>query len=87
MRTGIYHTISDHPVSKLYEFGVSLGINTDGRTTANTSLNNEYKLLADCFKWGKSEFLKCNIHALDASFVEHKIKLGLQEKIINDYGT
>jgi len=83
--TGTVPSLDDHPVNRLYRGGVSLSINTDGRTISNVDLSREYKLLQKHFNWKKAEFFHCNIEAIKHSFVKEPIKQKLLDKINNAY--
>lgn len=65
----VFDTYADHPIDHLYNVGVSVGINTDGRTISNISLTDEYERLQEVFGWGIEHFLTCNRNALEASFL------------------
>lgn len=75
----IYPSIGEHPVNILFLEGIAMSINTDARTVANTTLNQEYWHLHHIFGWKDEEFLNCNLNAVRASFALPRIKQGLQE--------
>ncbi|ELC5005389.1 hypothetical protein RJK40_005046, partial [Salmonella enterica] len=75
----VYPSIGEHPVNALFHEGISLSINTDARTVANTTLNQEYQRLHHIFGWKDEEFLTCNLNAALASFALPHVKQGLQE--------
>lgn len=77
----VFDTFADHPIDRLYNAGVSVGINTDGRTISNISLTDEYQRLQQTFGWGTEHFLACNRNALDASFLPKGKKQQLEKKI------
>lgn len=70
----VFDTYADHPIDRLYNAGVSTGINTDGRTISNISLTGEYERLQQTFGWGAEHFLKCNRNALAAAFLSKEKK-------------
>lgn len=74
----IYPSIAEHPVNILFLEGIAMSINTDARTVANTTLNQEYRHLHHIFGWKDKEFLTCNLNAVRASFALPQIKQGLQ---------
>lgn len=74
----VYPSIGEHPVNRLFQEGISLSINTDARTVANTTLNQEYQRLHRIFGWTDKEFLTCNMYAVQASFSSPKVKLRLE---------
>lgn len=81
IQTNVFESIENHTVDRLYNAGVSLSINTDGRTISNVTLEEEYNLLADEFNWGREQLLKCNLEAIDHAFTSDKIKQVLRKKI------
>jgi adenosine deaminase len=74
MVTKVFNNLKDHPVDFLFNKGVSLSINTDGRTISDTTLNKEYMLLNKEFNWLKNKFLEVNINAMKASFSSNEVK-------------
>jgi len=77
--TKVFKNFKDHPVDFLFRKGISISINTDGRTISDTTLNKEYNLLNKNFNWLKNKFLEVNVNAMKASFSSKEIK----EKIIS----
>ena len=76
----VFDTLAHHPIHRLYQAGVSLGINTDGRTITGISLSDEYERLQQVFGWGAEQFFTCNQNALSASFLPAQQKQELQKK-------
>jgi adenosine deaminase len=72
--TKVFNNLKDHPVNFLLNKGISLSINTDGRTISDTTLNKEYVLLNKEFNWLKNKFLEVNINAMKASFSSNEVK-------------
>ena len=79
IQTNVVNSISEHPIRKLFDLGVNLSINTDNRTVSNTSLTNEYTLLRDNLNFGINDFIKCNINAINSSFLSNDDKVKLKE--------
>lgn len=77
----VFNTIEDHPVNLLKERGIRLNINTDARTVVNTTLNDEYQRLHDAFNWSTADFIRCNEHAIAASFIDNASKQRLLKKL------
>ncbi len=74
IQTNAVDKIQNHPVYKLYQQGILLNINTDNRTVSNTTLNKEYKLLQDTFKFTTADFIKMNKWAIEKSFLNDQEK-------------
>ncbi|NND08094.1 MAG: adenosine deaminase [Saprospiraceae bacterium] len=87
IQTNIYSKMYDHPVDQLLGAGISLSINTDGRTISGTSLTEEYTKLVHAFSWGLAEFRQVNCNALDAAFIDEDLKRALSSVIDSAYGT
>jgi adenosine deaminase len=87
LQTNVYSSLKEHPIKRLFEAGVSVGINTDARTITDTTLENEYGLLRDEFGWDNSHFLKCNLDAVRASFIPEQVETALTSRLQSSYGT
>lgn len=87
IQTDIYKEYSNHPIDFLYKSGVSLGINTDGRSLVNVTLTDEYKKLATTFGWEAEHFYKCNVNALSHAFISNSEKEKLGQILKSNYNT
>ena len=85
IQTNIFNEYENHPVDFLYNSGVSIGVNTDGRTLANVSLSEEYKNLISTFDWGVEHLMNCNLNAISKAFITEQEKKHLRQKIMNSY--
>lgn len=83
VQTNICHTINEHPIKQLIDNELLVCINTDNRTVSNTDLSLEYQKLALAFNFTKEDFIKFNMNAIDASFIEQEEKDKLKELIRN----
>jgi adenosine deaminase len=81
----VFPTYADHSLDRLYRQGVSLGISTDNRTLTPITLTQEYEKLETTFGWGKSDFLKCNLSAIEAAFVPQPVKEAIARQIAQAY--
>jgi adenosine deaminase len=68
---------ADHPVDRLVQAGVSVGISTDTRTITDVTLEKEYARLREYFEWGDEELMACNREALEAAFIDDETKAKL----------
>jgi adenosine deaminase len=62
-------SLAGHPISRLLRGGVRVTVNTDARTTSETSITREFELLAQSHAWGLAEFWQCQKNAAEAAFV------------------
>jgi adenosine deaminase len=84
-RTNAVDTYADHPIDRLYEAGLSLSVNTDGRTLCNITLVQEYEKLHHVFGWDKTHFLQCNLYAIRAAFLPEAVKERLENQLREIY--
>lgn len=85
IQTNVYETYADHTVNRLYRKDISLSINTDGRTTSDISLSEEYAKLQHTFGWTREQLLNCNLNALSAAFIPEEDKQELKSIIEAGY--
>ena len=81
VQTDIFPTYAEHPIHQLYKAGISLGVNTDARTTTPITLSQEYEKLHKTFGWTHEHFLWCNLQALDAAFLSPIQKAALKQTV------
>jgi adenosine deaminase len=86
VQVGVFPNIEAHSIERLRLAGVSVGINTDARTTTNVSLNDEYQVVADVFGWDEEQFRQANLAALDASFAPEITKQKVRQAILGGVG-
>lgn len=85
--TRVFPSLDKHSVNALFNMGLSLSINTDGRAISNVTLTEEYQKLHATFGWEEGHFLHCNLNALDAAFLPEDRKQGLKERLLSGYTT
>lgn len=74
VQLGLFSCLAQHPIHALRQEGVSVGVNTDGRTLPRNSLSQEYAGLARVWGWDQSDFLHGNLCAMKAAFASDEIK-------------
>jgi adenosine deaminase len=87
IQTNVVNTIKEHPADKIYNWGVSMSVNTDARTITPVTLSSEYSVLEKTFNWTKEHFLKCNLEAIAHSFCDTELKEKLKRQIISAYNS
>jgi len=85
VQTDIYAEYKDHPIHRLFDLGLSVGVNTDARTMVDITLPEEYRKLHETFGWTKEHFFRCNMEALRASFISEKEKRELLGRLEDEY--
>ncbi|HMN68907.1 MAG TPA: adenosine deaminase [Bdellovibrionales bacterium] len=69
MLTNAVPDLKDHPLKKLYEFGIQTTINTDDPGIFNTNLNREYRICREVLGMSESDLEKCAQIAAERSFI------------------
>lgn len=85
LQTNIYDTFVDHPINRLYNLGISLGVNTDTRTITDITLSEEYAKLYRFFAWDARRFLRCNLNAINAAFLPETVRDQLAARLRDGY--
>ncbi len=87
IQVNVFEKIEDHSADMIYNFGISMSLNTDARTISDVTLTDEYNLMERVFHWKKSHFLRCNLEAIDHSFASDGIKEKLKSQIEKGYSS
>jgi adenosine deaminase len=85
VQTNCYDTYANHPIDRLYQAGISVGVNTDTRTIGNITLSQEYEKLHQTFGWEPEDFYRCNRYALEAAFVPGQVREWLLNQLAEGY--
>ncbi|MEO1023182.1 MAG: adenosine deaminase [Bacteroidota bacterium] len=83
--TNVFDKHHDHNIDEIFNSGVSMNVNTDGRALSNVNLSQEYELLHKVFGWDKHHFLTCNLNGIKASFTTQNIKDHIEEQLRETY--
>lgn len=67
---GVYPSLATHPIERLRSEGVAVTVSTDDPPFFNTTLNAEYRALAETFDWTQERFAEINHTALAAAFCD-----------------
>ncbi|QPH56116.1 adenosine deaminase [Pontivivens ytuae] len=67
---GVYASLDDHPIDRLFRSGVPVTVSTDDPPYFHTSMRKEYADLARVFGWTRAEFDAINRVALNAAFCD-----------------
>jgi adenosine deaminase len=69
MLTNAVHSLKEHPLKKLFDYGIKTTINTDDPGIFNTNLNREYRICRDILGFSEADLEKCAQMAAEASFI------------------
>ena len=85
IQVNVFDKIENHAADSIYNFGISMSINTDTRTISDTTLAKEYEIMQDIFCWSKDHFKKCNLEAIEHSFATEEVKKLVKDQIGRAY--
>ena len=68
VHTGAVASIADHPIGLLMKLRFRVTVNTDNRLMSNTTMTNEFAVLADAFGLGWDDVEWLTINAMKSSF-------------------
>ena len=57
LNTNIYRDISEYPIRKLMDAGITVTVNTDNMTVSNTNIKKELQILADAFNFDEKDII------------------------------
>jgi adenosine deaminase len=81
VQTRAASSLATHPVSRLLRDGVRVTVNTDCRTTSDTSISAEFDLLQRVHGWDLPEFWQCQRNAAEAVFAPESTRADLLRRI------
>jgi adenosine deaminase len=73
--------MAEHVLDRLYSAGLSVSISTDARTITDITLEQEYQNVREAFGWTDQQFLRCNLNAVQASFIPDDLKKKLSSRL------
>lgn len=83
VQTKAVRHIVEHPIDLFYKQGIAISVNTDNRTVSNTSMSDEFEVLANIFEWEAAHWYKLYEMSISASFANQDTKNWLKKIIIN----
>jgi adenosine deaminase len=85
VQTRAVRSLADHPIDRFMRRGLPVTVNTDGRTTSDTTLTQEFLRLSQQFGWGLAEIQRAVLNAVDAAFVDQATRLELRDTVLQQW--
>ncbi|HJO94451.1 MAG TPA: adenosine deaminase [Victivallales bacterium] len=82
---GVFRNLESHILPKLVERGLKITINSDDPPMFDTTLTNEYKLIAEAFEFDENNFYDFNLTALNGSFIKNRKKRELSARFETEW--
>lgn len=74
VQTRAVASMASHPIHRMFGRGARVTVSTDGRTTSDTTVSEEFGRLQRQFGWGLDEFAACQRHAAMAAFAPAAVR-------------
>lgn len=74
VRTGVVQSYEVHPIRQYYKKGLLVTVNSDDPTMFNTSLNEEYAILAQNLKFSVHDLKRVSMNGITSSFMSDNNK-------------
>lgn len=84
---GVARSYAEHPFRTLHEAGVPVTVNSDDPPMFNTTLTNEYLVLAEHFDFTLDELQTLSLRALEAAFLPDADRVALANRFRAEFAT
>lgn len=83
----VARSYAEHPFRKLHDAGVPVTVNSDDPPMFNTTLTNEYLVLAEHFDFTYDELQALSLRAVDAAFLPESERAALGARFRSEFET
>jgi adenosine deaminase len=83
VRTGSVASFEVNPIRGLMDAGVKVCVNTDDPGMFGTDIIDEYEVCVKYYQFTEADFYRCNLDALNSSFLTKEKKDRVREKYFN----
>jgi adenosine deaminase/aminodeoxyfutalosine deaminase len=81
LRTGACSAMQEHPLRKFFDHGMMVTLSTDDPAMFQTSLNREYEIAQEEFKFSEEHLRELARNSFEASFLPVEKKLRFLQQI------
>jgi adenosine deaminase len=83
--TGIYPSLVEHPIRRLYDAGVKVTVSSDDPPLFDTDIDQEYGLLESVYDFTPRDIARVTLNALEAAFLPNEEKSALRSEVLDAY--
>lgn len=83
VQTQAVNSLAEHPIDRYLRQNLPVTVNTDGRTTANTTLTREYQRLNRQFGWGLDQIQRTVLTAVASAFIHNEERAELRRTVLD----
>lgn len=85
VKTGVYPSVTAHPIRSLFEQGLAVTVNSDDPTMFHTTLSDEYLVLLRDLGFTPEDLKTLSLNGVEASFLPEAEKSGLRAKFEEEW--
>jgi adenosine deaminase len=85
IQTGVTPTFTQHPLRRLYSAGIPVTINTDDPSVSDTTLSDEYVVVASTMGLSVQDVQSMILNAARAAFVDENERAALEKRFQNHF--
>ena len=85
LNTCVFDSIEEYPIRTFLDAGVAITVNTDNLAVSNTSLAEEYELIANTFSLTENELMTIALNSANAAFLPENEKSELLNEVKNRF--
>jgi aminodeoxyfutalosine deaminase len=85
LRLGVYASLEEHPIRRLWDQGVYVTVNSDDPPMFNTDLVSEYQALVEHLGFEAADLEQLSLNALEASFLPNTSKAELKQTFQSEF--
>ncbi len=82
--TGVFEKIEEHPVKRIYDYGIPITVNSDDPAAFNSDISHEYSKTIEIFNFSQSDIDIINNNAIAASFLSDSAKEHLSRNLLSE---
>ena len=81
LKCNVVPSFKEHPIKKLYDYGIKVTVNTDDMAILKTNIDKEYEILIKELGFTYNDLIKMNMNSIEASFMKEEEKKFYLEKL------
>ncbi len=85
IKTKVFKSVESHPIKQYYDNGLLVTVNSDDPEMFNTSITQEYLVLAQTLNFQLNDIKQLTMNGIEASFMSENDKISLKTKFSNEW--
>lgn len=85
VRTRVFESVESHPIRQYYDQGLMVTVNSDDPVMFNTTLTQEYMMLAQRLNFTVEDLRQLTLNGVDASFLSQREKEVMKDQFVGEW--